>query len=246
MIYYSENMRIDNRNNNEIRNVSFIPNFIKNSDGSCLVAFGDTKVICNATFQQGYVPSFLRNTGEGWLTAEYAMLPKATMQRSPRESVKGQQTGRSIEIQRLIGRALRKALDLKKLGENSIIIDCDVIQADGGTRTASITGGFLALSICIENAIKNNFILENPIINSIAAVSCGIVNGEVLLDLNYEEDSIAEVDANFVISGDGNIVDISATSEKGNLSTNKFTEMLQLAMQGIQKINIIRDNLKTL
>lgn len=237
-------MRAYNRCNNEIRDVSFIPNFIKNSDGSCLVSFGDTKVICNATFQHGSVPSFLRNTGEGWLTAEYSMLPRATVQRNQRESVKGQQSGRSVEIQRLIGRSLRKALDLKKLGENSIIIDCDVIQADGGTRTASITGGFLALTLCIDSALKNNLIRENPIVTSVAAVSCGVINSELFLDLNYEEDSVAEVDANFVISGEGNIIDISATSEKGMLSTDTFVKMLELAKQGIKQIDIIRDSVK--
>ena len=235
-----DNLRIDNRRNDELREVSFIPNFTNNKDGSCLVSFGNTKVLCNATFNAGHVPGFLRNSGQGWVTAEYSMLPKATNDRNQREAVKGGQTGRTLEIQRLIGRSLRAVVDMSKLGENGIIIDCDVIQADGGTRTASICGGYIVLYMCIQNALKNGIIKESPIINSVAAVSCGIVNGQILLDLKYEEDSNADVDANFIISGTGELIDIQATSEGNPFKKDELLEMLSLAEKGISEISALQ------
>jgi len=234
------NLRIDNRKNDELREVSFIPNFTNNKDGSCLVSFGNTKVLCNATFNFGHVPSFLRNSGKGWLTAEYSMLPKATNDRNQREAVKGAQSGRTLEIQRLIGRSLRAVLDTSKLGEHTIIIDCDVIQADGGTRTASICGGFVVLSMCIQNAIKNGLLKESPIVNSVAAVSCGIHQGNVLLDLKYEEDSTADVDANFIVSGTGELIDIQATSEGAPFKTDDLLQMLSFAEKGITEIKALQ------
>jgi len=233
-------LRIDNRRNDELREVSFIPNFTNNKDGSCLVSFGNTKVICNATFNAGHVPGFLRNSGRGWLTAEYSMLPKATNERNQREAVKGSQSGRTLEIQRLIGRSLRAIIDTEKLGEHTIIIDCDVIQADGGTRTASICGGFVVLSMCAQNALKNGILKESPIVNSVAAVSCGIHHGNVLLDLKYEEDSTADVDANFIISGTGELIDIQATSEGAPFKTDDFLKMLSLAEKGISEIKSLQ------
>lgn len=243
MLYYCitmENLRLNNRKNNEMRNVNFTLNFTNNKDGSCLVCFGDTKVLCNATFQNGFVPTFLKNSEQGWLSAEYAMLPKATESRNTRESVKGQQSGRSVEIQRLIGRSLRAALDLEKLGKNSIIIDCDVLQADGGTRTASITGGFVALVLCVQNALKMGYIKENPIKTGISAVSVGIMNGITLLDLDYKEDSNTSVDANFIISDEGNLIDISASAEKEMFSETQLYEMIEYAKIGCKTIQDMR------
>lgn len=228
-------MRVDKRKANELRPVFLGPGFAKYAEGSCFVKFGDTHVICTATVEEK-VPPFLRNTGSGWITAEYGMLPRSTHQRVDREASRGKQTGRTQEIQRLIGRALRAVLDLKKLGERQIRIDCDVLQADGGTRTASITGAYVAMHQAIQKLVDNKTLKETPIIDQIAAISCGISNGASLLDINYVEDSTAEVDANFVITGKGKIVEIQATAEQTPFDDKDFAEMLSLAKAGISEL----------
>lgn len=227
--------RIENRANNEMRPIFLGPGFIKNAKGSCFVKFGDTHVICAASIEEK-VPPFLRNTGTGWITAEYGMLPCSTKDRIEREAAKGKQSGRTQEIQRLIGRSLRTVVDLKMLGERQIKIDCDVIQADGGTRTASITGGFIALYYAVKNLLKSGKIKENPIIGQVAAISCGIVQNENLLDLNYQEDSNADVDANFVINDKLEMIEVQITGEKNSFSTEKLIELTKLSQEGIEKI----------
>lgn len=228
-------MRKDKRKSNELRPVFIGPGFAKYAEGSCFVKFGDTHVICTATIEEK-TPSFLRNTGSGWITAEYGMLPRSTHQRMDREAAKGKQSGRTQEIQRLIGRALRAVVDLKALGERQIKIDCDVLQADGGTRTASITGAYVALHQAIGKLLAKKTLTQSPIIDQIAAISCGIVNGESVLDLNYDEDSTAEVDANFVITGSGKLVEIQATAEKGAFEESAYLEMMALARTGTQEL----------
>ena len=227
-------MRQD-RNFNEIRDISFDIDINLHAEGSCLVKFGNTHVICTATIEEK-VPFWLKNTGRGWITAEYGMLPRSANSRMDRESVKGKQSGRTQEIQRLIGRSLRAVTNLENLGEKQIKIDCDVIQADGGTRTASICGSFLALFQSI-NKLKSSYNIKKNIINEVvAAVSVGIVNSKEMLDLNYEEDSAAEVDANFVISESGKIVEIQATGEESTFTEKQFNTMLELAKSGIDTI----------
>lgn len=228
-------MRKDKRKSNELRPVFIGPGFAKYAEGSCFVKFGDTHVICTATIEEK-TPSFLRNTGSGWITAEYGMLPRSTHQRMDREAAKGKQSGRTQEIQRLIGRALRAVVDLKALGERQIKVDCDVLQADGGTRTASITGAYVALHQAIGKLLAKKTLTQSPIIDQIAAISCGIVNGESVLDLNYDEDSTAEVDANFVITGSGKLVEIQATAEKGAFEESAYLEMMALARIGTQEL----------
>jgi ribonuclease PH len=225
-------MRTNNRKSNELRPVFLGPSYAKYAEGSCFVKFGDTHIICTATVEEK-VPPFLRNTGSGWITAEYGMLPRATHQRVDREASKGKQSGRTQEIQRLIGRSLRAVVDLALLGERQIKIDCDVIQADGGTRTASITGAYVALHQALTNMVKNKKLEKMPIIDHVAAISCGILKNEALLDLDYQEDSTAEVDANFVITGSGNLVEIQATAEKGSFGDEAFSQMLKLARAGV-------------
>lgn len=225
-------MRNNKRKTNELRSVFLGPSYAKYAEGSCFVKFGDTHVICTATIEEK-VPPFLRNTGSGWITAEYGMLPRATHQRVDREASKGKQSGRTQEIQRLIGRSLRAVVDLSLLGERQIRIDCDVIQADGGTRTASITGAYVAMHQALEKLVKNKTLAKMPIIDQVAAISCGIVKDEPLLDLDYQEDSNAEVDANFVITGSGNLVEIQATAEKNSFGDEAFGHMLKLAREGI-------------
>lgn len=237
-------MRIDKRQPNNLRPIFLGPGFAKYAEGSCFVKFGDTHVICTATLEER-VPPFLKNTGSGWITAEYGMLPRSTHQRVDREASKGKQTGRTQEIQRLIGRALRSVVDLKVLGERQIKIDCDVLQADGGTRTASITGAYVALHQALQKMVDNKVLQKSPLIDQIAAISCGIVKDNVLLDLNYHEDSAAEVDANFVITGSGKIVEIQATAEKTPFSDKEFTAMLTYAREGINElINLQKQVLK--
>lgn len=237
-------MRNDKRKTNELRTIFLGPNFAKYAEGSCFVKFGDTHVICTATIEEK-VPPFLRNTGTGWITAEYGMLPRATHTRVDREASKGKQSGRTQEIQRLIGRSLRAVIDLSLLGERQIRIDCDVLQADGGTRTASITGAYVAMHQAITKLVKNKALAKTPILDQVAAISCGILKGEALLDLNYEEDSSAEVDANFVITGSGNLVEIQATAEKGSFGDEAFMNMLKLAREGINElVQMQRDVLK--
>ena len=227
-------MRKD-RSFNKMRDISFETNVNIHADGSCLVKFGNTHVLCLATIDEK-VPHWLKNTGKGWVTAEYGMLPRSTNTRMDREAAKGKQSGRTQEIQRLIGRSLRSVIDLSNLGERQIKVDCDVLQADGGTRTASINGGFVALYIAIDK-IKKNYNLQKPIIkNFIGAISVGIVENKSLLDLNYEEDSKAEVDANFVISGTGEIAEIQVTGEEFFFTESQFGELFSLAKNGIAEI----------
>jgi ribonuclease PH len=228
-------MRKDKRKPNELRSIFLGPSFSKYAEGSCFVKFGDTHVICTATVEEK-VPPFLRNTGSGWITAEYGMLPRATHQRVDREAAKGKQSGRTQEIQRLIGRSLRAVVDLSLLGERQIRIDCDVLQADGGTRTASITGAYVAMHQALAKLMKNKGLTKTPIIDQVAAISCGIFKDESLLDLDYEEDSNAEVDANFVITGAGNLVEIQATAEKGSFGDEAFDAMLKLAREGAKEL----------
>ena len=219
-------MRKFYRKNFETREISIQKNFVDNSDGSCLICFGKTKVICTAMIDND-VPSWLKGKGTGWVTAEYGMLPGSTTLRNRRESKVGKQTGRTTEIQRLIGRSLRSIIDLHSLGEKSIVVDCDVIQADGGTRTASITGGFVALSLAIKNYMNLNKSIPSPIKDYIAAISCGIVKNEVLVDLDYSEDSIAEVDANFVITQKSGFSEVQASGEENTFDKNELLEMME-------------------
>jgi len=228
-------VRSQNRKPNELRPVFLGPSFVKFAEGSCFVKFGDTHVICAATIEEK-VPPFLRNTGSGWVTAEYGMLPRCSHERIDREAVKGKQTGRTQEIQRLIGRALRAVVDLKALGERQIRIDCDVLQADGGTRTASITGAYVALHQALQKLVDTKKIPKLPLIDQIAAVSCGIVEGKAMLDLNYQEDSNAQVDANFVMTGSGKLVEVQAAAEKHPFSEEEFHNMLALARSGSQEL----------
>ena len=218
-----------------MREISFEKNVNIHADGSCLVKFGNTHVLCLATIDEK-VPHWLKNTGKGWVTAEYGMLPRSTNTRMDREASKGKQSGRTQEIQRLIGRSLRSIVDLSNLGERQIKIDCDVIQADGGTRTASISGGFISLYLAIEK-LKNNYNLQKPIIkNFIGAVSTGIVENKALLDLDYKEDSEAQVDANFVICDSDEISEIQVTGEEFFFNDTQFTEMFSLAKIGVKEI----------
>ena len=219
-------MRKFNRKNFETREISIQKNFVENSDGSCLICFGKTKVICTAMIEND-LPGWLKGKGTGWVTAEYGMLPGSTSSRNRRESKAGKQTGRTTEIQRLIGRSLRSVIDLHSLGEKSIVVDCDVIQADGGTRTASITGGFVALSLAIKKYMNSNKSIQNPIKDYVAAISCGIVKNQVLVDLDYSEDSIAEVDANFVITQKSGFSEVQATGEENTFNKNELLEMME-------------------
>ena len=227
-------MRKD-RSFNQMREISFEKNVNIHADGSCLVKFGNTHVLCLATIDEK-VPHWLKNTGKGWVTAEYGMIPRSTNTRMDREATKGKQSGRTQEIQRLIGRSLRSIVDLQNLGERQIKIDCDVIQADGGTRTASISGGFISLYLAVEK-LKDNYNLQKPIIkNFIGAVSTGIVENKAILDLDYKEDSEAQVDANFVICDSDEISEIQVTGEEFFFSDNQFNEMFTLAKIGVKEI----------
>lgn len=228
-------MRPDGRKNDEMRSVKIIRNFIKNAEGSVLIEIGNTRVICTATIEEK-VPPFLKDQKRGWITAEYGMLPRSTHTRTVRESSSGRISGRTHEIQRLIGRSLRSVVDLEVLGERTIWIDCDVIQADGGTRTASITGSVIALHDALKYAIKNKLIEKNPLKNFLAAISVGIVNKEPLLDLTYVEDSSAEVDMNVVMTGDGRIVEIQGTAETEPFSKNMLNNLLDLSEKGIRDL----------
>ena len=228
-------IRPSGRAQNELRNIEFISNYTKHAEGSCLVKYGDTHVLCTASIEEK-VPIFLRNSGKGWVTAEYGMLPRSTHTRSNREASRGKQSGRTLEIQRLIGRSLRSIIDLKTLGERQIIIDCDVIQADGGTRTASITGGWIALSHAVNKLLHNNKIKTNPIITQICAISCGVWNGFSVLDLDYSEDSSAEIDSNFVLTSDKKLVEVQISSESDPFKKSTMDELLNLAFDGAEKI----------
>jgi ribonuclease PH len=227
------------RKKNELRTVTIETNYLKNALGSCLIQFGDTKVIC-AVSVEDKVPPFLKGTSSGWLTAEYGMLPASCNKRIPRDGSRGKVNGRSQEIQRLIGRSLRAAVDLTKLGERTLWIDCDVIQGDGGTRTASITGAFVALCDGIKTLLKDGQLKENPIIDYVAAVSVGIVNGSLYLDLSYEQDSAADVDMNVVMIGSGGIIEVQGTAEKKSFSEDELSQMLAFAKKGIKELNKIQ------
>ena len=223
----------NNRKNSELRPVEIIPNYLKNADGSCLIKFGNTQVICTASFDTK-IPRWLKGSGNGWITAEYGMLPRSTNERMRREASVGKIGGRTSEIQRLIGRSLRASVDLDLLGENMITIDCDVIEADGGTRTASITGGFVALKQCIDILKEKKIIKTNPIKYHVAAISCGVVSGDVMVDLDYPEDSNAEVDANFVMNEKNEIIELQMTGEKTVCSEKQLANMLEFSKQSIQ------------
>lgn len=227
--------RSDNRAPDQVRPVNIIPDFISTAEGSALIEMGNTRVICTASVEET-VPAFMRNSGKGWISGEYGMLPRSTLTRSAREAAKGKQSGRTQEIQRLIGRSLRSVADLKRLGERTIWIDCDVIQADGGTRTASITGAFVALGLALQRLIDAGTLTAAPIKDFVAAISVGIVDGEVLLDLNYEEDSRADVDMNFVMTAGNKIVELQATAENQVFDDAQLAKMMALARQGIQSL----------
>src|SRR5437762_3842755 len=227
--------RSDNRTPEQMRPVKIIPDYITTAEGSALIEVGNTRVICTASVEES-VPAFLRNTGKGWITSEYAMIPRSTLTRTPRESSKGRIGGRTHEIQRLIGRSLRAVTDLTRLGERSIFIDCDVIQADGGTRTASITGAFVALGLAMQKMVEAGTLTSAPIRDYVAATSVGIVDGEVLLDLNYEEDSRAEVDMNLVMTGSKKIVEIQGTAEQHHFDDAQLKKMMDLARKGIESL----------
>ncbi len=230
------------RKNNEMRLVSVDVDFMKNSSGSCLISYGNTKVICSASVEEK-VPRWLRGKKSGWITAEYSMLPTATNTRTERESVKGKQSGRTQEIQRLIGRSIRSSCDLQTLGERQIKIDCDVISADGGTRTAAITGSWIALAITIKNLINSNILKKNPLRYKIAAISCGIVNNEILLDLDYNEDSNADVDANFVFTDRKELIEIQCTGEKNSFSIKELLNMTDYANTACNSLFKIQENI---
>ena len=232
-------MRPSGRGLSEMRKVSFEPGYSRQAEGSCFVRFGDTHVLCTATLEQG-VPPFLRGGGRGWVTAEYGMLPRSTNERMRREAAAGKQGGRTLEIQRLIGRSLRGVVRFEDMGERQIVVDCDVIQADGGTRTASITGGYVALYQCFRWMQKTGMIAKPPVLDSVAAVSCGIYRGVPVLDLDYPEDSEADVDANFVITGRGGIIEIQGTAEQRPFSEEHFTELMQLAKKGVAELTALQ------
>ena len=227
-------MRKNGRKPDELRNIVITKNYISHPEGSVLVEFGNTKVICNATIENN-VPRFLKGKNMGWVTAEYGMLPRSTNERMRREA-KNKQSGRTMEIQRLIGRSLRSSVNLDKLGEKSITIDCDVIQADGGTRTASITGGFVALCLALRSQENVNFSSADAIKSFTGSVSLGKVNGEIVLDLDYDEDSNAETDMNFIMNDEGNFIEIQGTAEEGSFSHDELNKMIALASKGIKKI----------
>ncbi len=228
-------MRANERENNQLRTITIERNYLKYAEGSVLIEYGDTRIICSATVEER-IPVFLKGAGTGWITAEYSMLPRATQTRTQREATKGKQSGRTLEISRLIGRALRSVVDLELLGERTIWIDCDVIQADGGTRTAAITGSFIALADACRYLLAEELIKETPIKSYVAAISVGIVNDEAVLDLDYSEDSAASVDMNIVMTDLGQFVEIQGTAEEATFSEAELATMLALAKEGIGKL----------
>jgi ribonuclease PH len=229
-------MRPSNRSFDQLRPITLTPNVSRYAEGSCIAQFGHTRVLCTATVEDE-TPRFLKNTGKGWVTAEYGMLPRATHTRMQREAAKGKQSGRTQEIQRLIGRSLRAVVDLKALGERQVLIDCDVIEADGGTRTAAITGSYVALSLAIKKLINTGKLTKNPIISHVAAVSCGVYKGHAVLDLDYDEDSACEMDANFVLTADGKIVEMQCTAEDSPVDEALFHTLLALGKKGVAELS---------
>ncbi len=227
--------RPSGRRPDQLRNVEIITNISKHAEGSCLVKFGDTHVICMATIEER-VPQWMKNSGSGWVTGEYGMLPRSTGTRMDREAARGHQSGRTQEIQRLIGRALRTVVDMKAMGERQVKVDCDVIQADGGTRTASITGAYVAMYMAFQHLVKIGILKNIPMTDSVAAISCGVFEKTPVLDLDYAEDSTAETDANFVITGKGGIVEIQGTAEKEPFSEEEFLKLLALAKSGCAEL----------
>ncbi|MEE2694624.1 MAG: ribonuclease PH [Pseudomonadota bacterium] len=221
-------MRPSKRSLNDLRQISLETGVSKHAEGSCMIKFGHTQVLCTASVE-GRVPPFLRNTGSGWITAEYGMLPRSTHTRTDREAARGKQSGRTLEIQRLIGRSLRAVANLDQFGERQVRLDCDVLQADGGTRTASITGAYVALHQAFEQLRLEQLIEVNPLFDQVAAISCGVVDGQVVVDLDYEEDSSAEVDANFVLCAGGGLIEVQASGEGGPFTREQFNKMLALA-----------------
>ncbi len=232
--------RPDNRAANVLRPVNILPNYVRTAEGSALIEAGNTRVLCNATIEQG-VPGWLRNSGRGWVTAEYGMLPRATLTRTARESERGKIGGRTHEIQRLIGRSLRSVVDMKALGERTIILDCDVLQADGGTRTAAITGAAVALAIALNKLVAAGTLKSSPLRQMIAATSVGIVDDNLLLDLAYEEDSRATVDMNVVMLASGGLIETQATAEKESYSRAELNGMLDLAESGIRELFVLQE-----
>lgn len=228
-------MRVDGRQTGQLRPVSVDVDFLATAEGSALISLGHTRVICAATIE-ATVPAFLRNMGRGWVTAEYAMLPRATVQRTAREVTRGKPSGRTQEIQRLIGRSLRAVVDMTALGERTVILDCDVLQADGGTRTASVTGAFVAMCLALRALVDAKTIPKMPVTDYLAATSVGIVAGEPMLDLCYQEDSRAEVDANIVMTGSGRFVELGFTAEHGSFGDPEMERLLQLARAGIREL----------
>ena len=231
--------RTDGRDTNELRAVRILTDYMPQAEGSALIEMGNTKVICTASVEDR-VPPFLRNKGQGWVTAEYSMLPRATNQRTPRETGRGGPSGRTHEIQRLIGRSVRAIVDMKRIGERTITLDCDVIQADGGTRTAAITGAYVALELACRRLLQTGQIKRSPMLDQVAAVSVGIVGGRPLLDLKYDEDSGAEVDMNVVCTGDGRFIEVQGTAEGKPFSRIGMDQLLGLAGEGIQKLLILQ------
>ena len=228
-------MRSDGRTPNQLRPVKITPDFIRSAEGSVLIELGRTRVIVTATVDDG-VPTFLKGTGKGWVTGEYGMLPRSTEERTPREAVRGKQSGRTLEIQRMIGRTLRAGTDLKALGERTVWIDCDVIEADGGTRTASVTGAFVALALALERLVSAGMLRSLPLLDSVAATSVGIVGDELLLDLAYDEDSRAQVDMNVVMTGGGQFVEVQASAEARPYTSRELQQLLDLAASGIRHL----------
>lgn len=231
-------MRPSKRTPEQIREVTITTNVNKYAEGSCLIKCGETHVLCTASIEDR-VPSFLRGKGKGWVSAEYSMLPRATQTRNSRNNAV-KPNGRALEIQRLIGRSLRAAVDMKKLGERQITVDCDVLQADGGTRCASITGGFVALSLAINNMMNRGFIKQNPLVGSVSAISCGVYKGEVVADLDYAEDSQCDVDTNFVINQNLDLIEIQGTAENGAMSFDQIAQMYKMASDAAKKLNEIQ------
>jgi ribonuclease PH len=232
-------MRPSGRAPDQMRAVVLEPGWAKHAEGSCLAKFGDTHVLCTASVEDK-TPPFLRNTGRGWVTAEYGMLPRSTHTRSDREAARGKQSGRTQEIQRLIGRALRSVTDLAAMGEMQVKIDCDVLQADGGTRTAAITGSWVALRMALDGVVKTGKLARNPLRGQVAAVSCGVFNGVPVLDLDYPEDSAAQADANFVLTDAGGLVEVQGTAEQEPFSEAEFLKLLALAKKGIGELTVLQ------